>query len=448
MWVFLFISLFCTGGFSILNLFNIFCYKDIHRRFSEHKIRQITHLYIMVPALNEVNEIVGTVNRLLTAIKPLPVAATLVIIDDGSNDGTHEKLLAFEDNSSVHVLTRKFPNAQKGKGEALNDGLAWIVKHAVDFKNAVVGVIDSDSQPNAQILMDVYNGFTHSKYDLLQTGIAINNIHNFLTLMQEFEFGVPNLLQQVIRMGWGSAIASGNGQFMTLEMANTIRWNNSLLDDLEFSINGLLHGFVGGFLANTFMPQEGVLKYRPLVKQRVRWCHGGMQCLFRYGKQVFWSKQISPQLKTDLLVFMILPFFSILFTISSFMATIVLVVRLVMWPQDTIVAAFTVISIGTVITTLMIFAADHLGNAQIKALSIKQVLMMAIGNLIYSWLMAPVAFIALFRLVTRQNDWSKTAHDQSTVYTSRRKPAQTAIYESSYQHAYQPRAAKDRVMKR
>ncbi len=33
-WIFLFISLFSTGGFGILNLFNIFCHKDAGEHFS------------------------------------------------------------------------------------------------------------------------------------------------------------------------------------------------------------------------------------------------------------------------------------------------------------------------------------------------------------------------------------------------------------------------------
>ncbi len=48
-------------------------------------------------------------------------------------------------------------------------------------------------------------------------------------------------------MDWGSALASGNGQFMTLEMARSIRWSDALLDDLEFSLKGLLKGYYGGF---------------------------------------------------------------------------------------------------------------------------------------------------------------------------------------------------------
>lgn len=352
-WGFLFISLFSTMGFGILNLFNIFCHKNADAHYSVDIQRKVKHMYIMMPALNEANQIEATVSRLLRAMSPLPCKTTLIIINDGSDDGTDVKLQRFAGNNRVHILTRKLPHAREGKGKALNDGLKWITTQTHDFKQTVVGVIDSDSKPSFKILLNIFNGFTHSNYDLLQTGISISNIHNFLTLMQEFEFGVPNFLQQIIRMGWGSAIASGNGQFMTLEMATQIKWNNSLLDDLEFSINGLLHGFNGGFLANTFMPQEGVNQYKPLIKQRVRWCQGGMQCLKRYGKRVFFSKKIPPKLKTDLIIFMILPFFSMLFTFSSFLATIVMTYHLVVFPRKTMMVVGTVILIGMLITYLV-----------------------------------------------------------------------------------------------
>lgn len=416
-WTFLFISLVSTGGFGILNLYNIFCHKNAAKHFSKDSQRRIDHMYIMVPALNEVNEIEATVIRLLRAMGPLSCRATLIVIDDGSDDGTGEKLKRFEENKQCHVLTRKLPHAHEGKGKALNDGLDWIVTQTRDFDHTVVGVIDSDSEPSFKILTNILDGFTHSDYDLLQTGISINNIHNFLTLMQEFEFGVPNFLQQIIRMGWGSAIASGNGQFMTLKMATQIKWNNSLLDDLEFSINGLLHGFKGGFLANTFMPQEGVGSYRALVKQRVRWCQGGMQCLRRYGRRVFYSEKIPSSLKTDLMIFMILPFFSMLFTVSSFLATVVLLVHLIMWPQNTAIVAVTVLTLGMAITAMMIFAANRYMRSSGHHFNYREIGIMIVGNLAYSWMLAPVAFVSFYRLVTNRCDWAKTAHQHSTIST-------------------------------
>lgn len=433
-WIFLFISLFSTGGFGILNLFNIFCHKDAGEHFSADIQRKIQHMYIMVPALNEVNEIEVTVNRLLRAMSPLPCKTTLIVINDGSDDGTDEKLKQFEDNQRVHILTRKLPHAREGKGKALNDGLDWITTQTHDFNHTVVGVIDSDSEPSFKILLNIFDGFTHSNYDLLQTGIAISNIHNFLTLMQEFEFGVPNLLQQIIRMGWGSAIASGNGQFMTLKMATQIKWNNSLLDDLEFSINGLLHGFRGGFLANTFMPQEGVNSYRPLVKQRVRWCQGGMQCLRRYGKCVFLSNKIPPCLKTDLIIFMILPFFSMLFTFSSFLATIVMAYHLLVFPQKTIMAVGAVLLFGMLITYLMILVANRFMRMSTYHFSRRDIVVMIAGNLLYSWMLTPVAFISFYRLTTNRCDWTKTAHESKTAQKSfHRSMPKTTVLGKSYE---------------
>lgn len=433
-WVFLFISLFSTAGFGIFNLFNIFCHKDAEAHYSVGIQRKIKHMYIMVPALNEVNEIEVTVTRLLRAMSPLPCKATLIIINDGSDDGTDLKLQRFEGNNRVHVLTRKLPHAREGKGKALNDGLDWITTQTHDFKHTVVGVIDSDSEPSFKILLNIFNGFTHSDYDLLQTGISISNIHNFLTLMQEFEFGVPNFLQQIIRMGWGSAIASGNGQFMTLEMATQIKWNNSLLDDLEFSINGLLHGFNGGFLANTFMPQEGVNKYKPLIKQRVRWCQGGMQCLKRYGKRVFSSKKIPSKLKTDLLIFMILPFFSMLFTSSSFLATIVMAYHLIIFPRKTIVVGLVVIVLGMVITYVMIFVTNQFMGKSDRHFNYREIMIMVEGNLLYSWMMTPVAFISFYRIMTNRSDWAKTAHDSKAVQKqSKRTLSKAAVFGGPYE---------------
>lgn len=48
-WVFLFISLFSTMGFGILNLFNIFCHKNAEAHYSVDIQRKVKHMYIMMP---------------------------------------------------------------------------------------------------------------------------------------------------------------------------------------------------------------------------------------------------------------------------------------------------------------------------------------------------------------------------------------------------------------
>lgn len=409
-WGFLLISLVSTSGFGIWNVFAIFRRKNYQAAYKPNIQRHFNHMYILIPALNEAGQIVNAVNLMHRVVHHLPITTSLVIINDGSDDGTGEKLKQFSSDPFVHVITRELPNARQGKGLALNAGLRWIESQSHHPKNTIVGVIDSDAKPTRQVMERICQAFIHSNYDLIQTAIAINNVSNFLTLMQAFEFDYPNLLQQVIRTEWGSAIASGNGQFMTLQMAADVKWHNALLDDLEFSINGLLKGYRGGFLADTFMPQEGVLTYRPLVKQRVRWCQGGMQCLFKYGKVLFFSKRIPSKLKTEILIFMGLPFLSIIFSISSIISFGVLIAHLFIWPASSIIIGTTIFLISMFITAAMIAMTDHSLHHTKCLFSVKQASLMTVGNLIYIWQLVPVAYIALIHLMTNQTTWAKTAH--------------------------------------
>ena len=259
----------------------------------------------------------------------------MVVINDASTDGTAEVLANYQGYPNLKVITRELPDAQEGKGAALNAGLDWIETLGLDENKTIVGVIDSDSTPDSLLFSNVYQAFIHSNYDLIQTGVQIVNANSFLTLMQKFEFEIINLLSQIIRNDWGSALASGNGQFMTLKMTSEIRWRGTLLDDLDFSINGLLKGYYGGFLSQTLVPQEGVLSYHKLIKQRVRWCQGGMQCFFRYTKSVFKSKMMSPQLKSDIVAFMISAFFSMLIFPSSLVSIIVMIILFFHYPLST-----------------------------------------------------------------------------------------------------------------
>ena len=73
----------------------------------------------LVPALNEEVTIADSVKRLL-AVEAAKKA--IVVIDDGSTDGTPE-VLAGLDFPELRVLRRVPPDAKKGKAAALND--AW-----------------------------------------------------------------------------------------------------------------------------------------------------------------------------------------------------------------------------------------------------------------------------------------------------------------------------------
>jgi glycosyltransferase involved in cell wall biosynthesis len=77
-------------------------------------------LSVIVPVFDERNTVVEIVRR-MRAVE-LPVELEIVIVDDGSTDGTRDVLRQLAD-STVRVITH---DANKGKGSAIRSGLAQV----------------------------------------------------------------------------------------------------------------------------------------------------------------------------------------------------------------------------------------------------------------------------------------------------------------------------------
>src|SRR5712671_775017 len=73
---------------------------------------------VIVPVYNEV----AHVDELLRAIQASPVKKEIIIVDDGSTDGTREKLQALQAFDDVTIV---FHEKNFGKGAAIRTGLAY-----------------------------------------------------------------------------------------------------------------------------------------------------------------------------------------------------------------------------------------------------------------------------------------------------------------------------------
>jgi dolichol-phosphate mannosyltransferase len=104
---------------------------------------------LVVPTLNEAENIILVLNRVIAALSRLEVPWVILVVDDESNDGTPEIVRRYaESESRIRLLER---SSQRG--------LAGAITHGWSHSDAdLIGVIDADLQHPPELLPKLING--------------------------------------------------------------------------------------------------------------------------------------------------------------------------------------------------------------------------------------------------------------------------------------------------
>ncbi len=86
-------------------------------------------LSVIIPVYNEVE----TLDEIMLAVSAIPVEKEIILVDDGSTDGSREKLQQFENQAGIKVL---YHDRNQGKGMAIRTGLAEVEKDLVIIQDA------------------------------------------------------------------------------------------------------------------------------------------------------------------------------------------------------------------------------------------------------------------------------------------------------------------------
>lgn len=318
------------------------------------------YFFLVIPCLNEEKVIAKTVNNLLSLNVP---NTTVVVINDGSTDGTAE-ILSNIKSEHLHVLNRVLPNARLGKGRALNDAYQRIKvlvkdqdrdldrnpdlskvdlgindaftdivkianKKGLDHSKVVIGILDADTFIKRSLLERVAVILENDpKAGMVQTRvrIGISTRDYFMPLLQDIEFFSYINQMQNVREYMGTVAAAGNGQFNRLSAMEELGeepWSQCLLEDFDFSLRLLLHGWRTRLLQDETIYQQGVINYKKFVRQRARWVQGCIQCL-PYLKQIIRSKRLSLSGKIEVFYFLMLPWVSLMSTATMFFSWILI----------------------------------------------------------------------------------------------------------------------------
>lgn len=382
---------------------------------TDTEITECYHIFLLIPMLNEKEVIQSTIEFLSKQIYSSKTVLTLIPIDDGSDDGTTEIIakLSQEFFGIVEPVFRKKPNAQKGKGEALNAGLLKI-KYLVRQQNlntekVLVGILDADALIFRNSLEEVIKVYEEDKeLTMVQTVVGMNHTSKWLHRMQDLEFQTCNYLIQNSRNYFSNSAASGNGQFFRLSKLETYEklWGNSLLEDFEFSTRILLNGLKTIFLSSASVYQEPVSDVQSFWKQRARWAQGGIQCLPKYGKQILISKKIKRRAKIEMFFYMLLPYITAITFVGHLVSMLYQVHQILFLKKE--------ISFVLLIYFLLsILISIILGSKYSKRTKKNKVHGVLLGLTVplYNILLIPSTYLAIFRHILGKIDWEKTTHE-------------------------------------
>jgi len=102
---------------------------DVCRRLGIYEMPEGLVLSVVIPVYNEPE----TIGEIVRRVRAVPIATEIVIVDDGSTDGTREVLRTLE---AADDLTVVFHERNRGKGAALRTGFAAVTGDVVIVQDA------------------------------------------------------------------------------------------------------------------------------------------------------------------------------------------------------------------------------------------------------------------------------------------------------------------------
>jgi cellulose synthase/poly-beta-1,6-N-acetylglucosamine synthase-like glycosyltransferase len=225
---------------------------------------------VIVPCYNEAQTIAKTCQSILALEYPKE-KLEVVLVDDGSTDGTREAMQQFASHPQVKIIYKE----NGGKHTALNAGIA-----ATDAK--LIGCLDADSFVEPDALREIIPCFTRGLVGAVTGAMSVDRPTTILQHIQNVEY--------IFGITFRHAIASVNGLYVTpgpfsfyrrsvLAKLGGFRHGHQT-EDMEMALRIQQAGYA---IENA--PKARVYTKAPptvwgLVRQRTRWTSGFLRNIF------------------------------------------------------------------------------------------------------------------------------------------------------------------------
>ncbi len=227
---------------------------------------------VLIPAFNEQAVITRTVRAVLAGPEP---PLEVIVVDDGSTDGTGDEVARIAAEDARVTLVRQ---ANAGKAAALNRALAIA-------GGEVLICLDADTVFTPETIPRLVRHFADPRVGAVAGNVRVGNRVNLWTLWQSIEYVVSQnldrrayaLLNAVTVVpgavgAWRRAAVTGAGGFVADTLAEDM--------DLTWRLRRAGWRIVNESAAIGYTEAPDSL--RALFKQRFRWTHGTLQCLWKH----------------------------------------------------------------------------------------------------------------------------------------------------------------------
>jgi biofilm PGA synthesis N-glycosyltransferase PgaC len=251
---------------------------------------------VLVPAWNEE---VGLINTIKTILQNTYLDFEVVVINDGSTDGSHAAMLEFlKTCSDKEKIIYRYKN-NGGKGSALN--------HAVAFSSGELLIsIDADCALTTTTIENFVKHFEDPKVMAAVGNVKIGNTQGILGTIQYLEFlfsfyfkNVDSLFNTVYIIG-GAAGAFRRSVFEKIGLYST----RNITEDIDLSVRIQKAGMKIVYASDAVVYTEGATTLKGLMEQRLRWKRGRFQT-FNEHRELFFSTKPTHNF---LLSWLVLPF--------------------------------------------------------------------------------------------------------------------------------------------
>ena len=161
--------------------------EDVCRRLGIFSLPSDFRLTVVIPVFNEVDTVISVIERVRATQLPLEI----ILVDDGSQDGTREKLEKLPQSEDLRIILHP---ENRGKGAALRTGFAEATGTAVVVQDADLEYDPDDFrfliQPIVEGQADVVYGTRYGHHDRPVPPLWHVWVNRFITKLANLRTGL------------------------------------------------------------------------------------------------------------------------------------------------------------------------------------------------------------------------------------------------------------------